>query len=146
MPKERTPDIKIRKENAPLGKPSPSGEHIYEYVDANGKERKVNMYEKTQSYFGITDYKSMIENGLPVEGLEKGDALSENIRDFTGVQGDAVDIIKLSRAISGLSENQIAYILQQNDARIQNTSETGQGTTKEPNDTTKEQTSSGSTD
>lgn len=102
--------------NAPNGKISAPGNEIYEweYLDKKGelKKDKRNVNEEIQSYMSLVDYKKRITEG---ETFDNGN--NEGlIRDFTNFTGDTVDIIGLISAINSLSEEQIAYLVQQGSA------------------------------
>lgn len=139
----------FNKYNAPREKEkynSCEGSEIYKYkyFDKKAKEWKdeeINIQEKIQSFISQVDYKKRIELGL---GLE-APLLNENLtRDFTGIPDSTVDIVNLVNAISGLSEDQIANLLQQSSGTVQAESETGQ-TVDNTSEVTTEETSPSST-
>lgn len=126
--RKRIPAEKYNQDNAPLQRVKANpGKAIYEYVDGNGKTQKVNMFEKVQSYAAQVDYKSMIEKGYDIAEKEGGNY--GGIADYTGVQGDTTDIIELINSINSLSEEQIAYLLQQSQEGTAQTTQEGQRTT-----------------
>ena len=112
--------------NAPKGKASPHGEHIYEweYLDEKGEihKDKRNVQEQIQSFLPTVDYKKQIQRGE----LELNDTnVGSSIKDFTGIPRDTVDIYKFLSALSSLSAEQVANIMEQtnkaNQSNVQGT-------------------------
>ena len=100
--------------NAPKGKKSPAGEHVYEweYMDQKTgeiKKDKKNIKEMINSYLPTVDYKKQIERGE----LELDGNMGSGTKDFTAIPSDTVDIIKYLTYLSTLSKEQASNILEQ---------------------------------
>lgn len=112
----RTKKIIYSANNAPTTLVSNAGNEVYEweYEDKNGKIKKdkKNVQEEIQSYMSLVDYKQKIANGEEVEVNLNGN-IEGFVKDYRDLQGDTVDIILLAERIAGLSESEIATLLQQ---------------------------------
>lgn len=121
--------------NAPKGKTVKAGSELYEYqyLDKDKKvvKKVVNVQEKIQSCFGLTDYKTKIANGEEVLNGITG----EYIRDFRNVPGDKVDFIDFVNFVSNMDEKQIADFIQQTTQGNQETIEEQQSNTSTAQET-----------
>jgi len=117
--------------NAPKGKNSPHGEHVYEweYLDDDGKLKKdkLDVHEKIQSYVSRVDYKKQIERGeLELNGMDTG--VSKN---YTGLPADTVDIYKWLTALSNIPKEQVTKLVEQARSASKTNVQNEQATNKE---------------
>jgi len=99
--------------NAPKGKDSPHGEHVYEweYLDDEGKlqKDKEDIHAKIQSYLPRVDYKKQIERG---ELELDGNNLDMVSKDYRRVPDNTVDYIKFLSALASMDKEQVANLVE----------------------------------
>lgn len=134
------------KYNAPDTKPNEVGSEVYEwdYLDENGRiqKDKKNVKEEIQSFISRVDYKQQIKNGELPEGINN----VGNLKDFTGIPSNPVDLINLVDTIRNMDQNEIANLLQQTITPTQETTETGQVLNQITQETGENTSGTGTTD